>query len=228
MNNSISLVIPVYNNEKTLNKYLNECHKLLLSEKNKFEIIICDDGSKDNSLNIMQSFRKKHKNISIILHKKNLGIAPTLKDLYSHANNKYVVLFSADGGWNSKDVVRLVRSIIKSDKDVVVGKRINKQYTLKRKIISFLYNFIPQILFGVNLFDVGSIKVFKLDIYKKIKIKSKSVFFEAEFLIKAIKKGYNITAISVSHNKNNKNKSGVNYKIVIDSFLDALILRINI
>ena len=90
MNNSISLVIPVFNNEQTLNKYLTQCYKLLSREKLKFEIILCDDGSTDSSLKVMQKFQKKHKNIFIFIHKKNLGIAPTLKDLYKHAKNKYL------------------------------------------------------------------------------------------------------------------------------------------
>lgn len=228
MNNSISLVIPVFNNEQTLAQYLTECYKLLNREKLKFEIILCDDGSSDSSLKIMQKFQKKHKNIFILIHKKNLGIAPTLKDLYKQAKNKYIILFSADGGWSSKDVLRLIRFAIKTNGDIVIGERNLKQYTLIRRIISFFYNFLPRILFAKTLFDIGSIKIFKSEIFKKIKLQSKSVFFEAELLIKALNLGYNIEAISVSHKKNKKTKSGVNYKIVFDSFFDALKLRFNL
>ncbi len=228
MNNSVSLVIPVFNNASTLNKYLAECYELLNKEKIKFEILLCDDGSIDNSLIIMQKFKKNHKNVSIIIHKKNKGIAETLKDLYSQAINEYTVLFSADGGWKSIDVLRLIRFILKTNGDIVIGKRTNKKYTFLRRTISFVYNIIPLLMFGKNLFDVGSIKIFKTKIFKKIKTNSKSVFFEAEFLIKAANLGYNIKAIPVYHGRNKKNKSGVNNKIVIESFLDALKFRFSL
>lgn len=228
MNNSVSLVIPVFNNESTLKRYLVECYELLHKEKIKFEILLCDDGSSDNSLLIMQRFKKNHKNVSIIIHKKNKGIAATLKDLYSQAHNEYIVLFSADGGWRSLDTLRLIRFALKTNGDIVIGKRTHKKYTLKRKAISFTYNMLPLIMFGKNLFDVGSVKIFKSKIFKQIKTKSKSVFFEAEFLIKAANLGYNIKAISVHHKRNKRNKSGVNSKIVLDSFLDALRFRLDL
>jgi dolichol-phosphate mannosyltransferase len=222
---SVSLVIPLYNNERTAWGQLEECFRELKKTKVRFEILLCNDASSDETAGILAGFAKKHKQVKVITHKKNVGIAGTLRELYAKAVNDVTVLFSVDGEWNPEDVGKLIKKEIKSQADIVVGRRVNKQYTLGRQVVSWLYNRLPEWLYGVKTYDIGSIKAFRTELINKINPQSKSVFFEAEFLIKAQRLGYKIGVIDVSHRqKVTKTVSGVNVGVVGQAFLDLMSL----
>lgn len=226
---SVSLVVPIYNNDKTCEKILQACYIILKNICNKFEIILCNDGSFDNTGLIIEKFVKAYKNIKVIKHKKNKGIAVSLKDLYYNANCEYIILFSADGGWDTNDIIKLIDAVLRYKTSIVIGVRKNKKYTFIRHIISFMYNFLPVLVFGKRTYDAGSVKIFKSELFKKIKVKSKSVFFEAELLIKAQQMGYIVKTIHVNHRKSIKKfKSGVNIREVGKALLDILRLRFEI
>lgn len=223
---SISLVIPIYNNGKTLKKQLEQCEKILKSICRHYEIIIGEDKSFDNTKQILLKLFSKRKNYRIIFNNRNLGIATNIYQLYKKAHYDYCVLFSVDGGWNPSDIKKLIEASCRQQADIVIGKRDKKKYGLKRRIISFFYNFLPFIFFGVHTYDVGSIKVIKTVVLKKIPIQSKSVFFEAELIIKAHNAGYKITYCPVDFKKGKSDKSGPGFNLISKALLDLISLKL--
>lgn len=223
---SISLVIPIYNNETTAINQIKQCEKQLKTITNSYEILLCDDKSTDNTLFLLKENFKTNKKIHIITHTVNKGIAKTIYSLYKQAKKNYIFLFSVDGDWYPSDIPKLVMVAIKNNADMVIGKRNINTYNSYRKFISFSYNFLSSFLFGVNTYDAGSIKIIKKILIKDIEIISKSVFFEAELIIKAYKLGYNIIAYPVRFEKRRKQGSGGKLVLVIQSFFDLIKLRI--
>lgn len=225
---SISLIIPVYNNESTLYKNIVESYRIAEKLTNSFEIVICNDASTDNTTDILEEKFKKNENFKIITHKKNQGIAKTIRKLYKKAKYSYIVLFSADGDWKANDIEKMLKAAHKYNADIVIGKRKNVNYSIYRKVISFSYNFLPKILFRVDTIDAGSNKVIKKKVIDKINIQSKSVFFEAEIIIKASKLGFRIISIPIYyHKKNDKKGKGGDFKYVFNSLIDIVKLRSN-
>ncbi len=228
-NISASLVIPVFNNGDTLVEQIKECEEIISKIISNYEIIICDDKSTDNSAHLLRKHFQNKSHFNIIFHSKNKGIAKTIRELYSKAKLDNIVLFSVDGCWNPKDIEKLLLQAIESKSDIVIGKRNKSQYSMYRKIISFFYNTLPIIFFGVKTTDAGSIKVIRKKIFDSTKLVSKSVFFEAEIIIKAKKNGKVIESVPI-HFKKHKNKKGSGGKInlVASSLRDIFILRLNI
>lgn len=227
-NNSVSLVVPVYGGEMIVINQLKQCKAILQSFTKKYEIITADDKSKDATASLLKKNFENDKNFNLIFNKKNIGIAANIKKLYSHSRYSYVCLYSADGDWNPTDIKRLVNKSYRENFDIVIGKRDKSVYNPYRRLISFIYNFLPVILFRVNTIDASSIKVIKKTLFNKIKIVSESVFFEAEFIIKAKNKGYSISSIPVSfERKREKKKNPGKTKLAIISLIDLIKLRFN-
>jgi hypothetical protein len=113
-----------------------------------------------------------------------------------------------------------------TDAGIVIGKRNINEYSFSRKMVSYIYNLLPLLLFQVKTYDTGSIKIFKKEIIDSIPLTLQSVSFESEMLIKAVKKGYTIEIIPITFKKHNKKKkSGVTVRVVMLSLFDLLKLK---
>jgi dolichol-phosphate mannosyltransferase len=224
----VSLVIPIYNNATTAITQIKRCQEILKKSCSAYNIIISNDASTDDTGNMLSKHFKRNKHIVLLHQKKNLGISKNIKLLYKKASFAYIALFSVDGAWDPDDIANLMYAIHSKKSDMIIGKRRNKGYTLSRHIISFLYNSLPYILFGVKTHDAGSIKIFKKSIVQTTNVTSTSVFFEAEMIIRAFKKGYTIDYIPVHHNEKRKHaKSGVNYRVILAALKDLFALRMS-
>ncbi|MEK7502631.1 MAG: glycosyltransferase family 2 protein [Patescibacteria group bacterium] len=224
-----SLVIPVYNGELTVIEQLRLCEKILNSFTKKYEIIVADDNSRDNTSDLLKENFINNKNYKLIFNKTNIGIAKNIKNLYSQAKYEYICLYSADGDWSPYDIKKLVIHSYKNDSDIVIGKRNKRVYNPYRKIISFCYNFLPRLLFQVDTIDAGSIKVIKKTLFKKIPLLSKGVFFEAELIIRAKNERYIISSMPITFERSKlKKENGGKMKLAITSLIDLINLRLKI
>jgi len=223
---SVSLVIPIFNNSLTLSTQLRACLKIIDKYCKRYEVIVSNDASYDITEKILNNEFKNNKKLIIYHQKKNLGISKNIRFLYKKARMDYVLLFSIDGAWNPQDIGLLIKSIYSNSADIVIGKRKTKAYSLVRKTISSIYNNIIYLFFNVNSYDAGSIKIFKRKLINSFSIKSKSVFFEAEMIIRAAKKGYKIVSIPIFHKLTKKTKSSVNFKLLFFAIIDLLKLRL--
>lgn len=223
----VSVVIPLYNNSVTLKKQLSRLIRSLSAVVSTYQILICDDRSTDRSLELLQAFKRKDRHIDLLIHSKNLGIAPTLRELYEKARYEYIVLFSLDGDWEADDVARLIRSRHRTGADMVVGIRDKTVYSPYRRFVSVMYDKLTQLLYAVDTMDAGSIKIFRKKLFRELHIQSRSIFIEAELIVKAKSFGYNIQAIPITfHKKVRGSGAGGNLLNIVSSFTDLLLIRL--
>ena len=111
---TISVIVPVYNAEK----YLNKCLDSIFIQKGSFEVIVVNDGSTDNSLNILEQYAQKHSNLRIITQK-NQGVAGARNTGIKAAKNKYLTFVDSDD-WLEPDAFKKAINLIKQDKSDVV------------------------------------------------------------------------------------------------------------
>ncbi|GEM_PF-1522906 len=219
---TLSLVIPLYNNALTLQKQLDLCIRVLKSNSRSFEILICDDGSVDVSPSILKRYASRYPFIRIITHGVNQGIPKTIFHLYKEARNDYILLFSLDGDWDPEDIGKLIVAMGGTNADIVVGKRNKSVYSFYRKIVSYGYNVVTRMLFGIDTIDAGSIKLFSRSLFSGKKIISRSMFFEAEMIIRAIRNGAHMVALPVHFYKKPTDRGrGALARSVLESFFDA-------
>ncbi len=190
---SLSIVIPAYNEEAAIADTVARCDAAAARCTSDYEVIALDDTSKDNTLSILESLKARFPRLHVERHEKNQGIAKTFEDLYALASKDYVFLVSGDGQFPPELVERCMPLLDRAD--IVICNRSTKQYTLARHVISFCYRWLPRVLFGVDLYDSGSVKLVPLKVYRDIRVSSTSVFVEAERIIRAAKRGYRIAKI---------------------------------
>lgn len=226
---NVSLIIPTYNDQETILREILECETNLKTLTYSYEILVNDDKSNDNTWEVLSKNFKGKKKYTISQNKKNLGITKNIFNLYKKAKYDFILLYSADGDWNPKDIGKLIRTQIKENSDIVIGKR-NKKigYSYYRLFISFMHRLLPLLFFGVDTKDPGGIKILRKELVH-IPLISKSQFFEAEIIIRAKKKGYKVEFCPVSYKKPKTGAGyGGDFKSAVRSFFDLINLRIKI
>jgi len=118
----LSIVIPVYNEEKTITEIIKKVQAVRILGIEK-EIIIVNDCSKDSSDKIIKNLIRKYKNIKYFEHKINKGKGAALRTGFLHATGDYVVIQDADLEYNPEDFKRLIIPIKDKKADAVYGSR---------------------------------------------------------------------------------------------------------
>jgi len=187
---SISAVIPAYNEEQSIReavlRTLNTFQVLGLD----FEIIIINDGSKDQTREIVLALVNDYSNIQVLHHEKNQGSGAAFETGIAHATKDYVVFVPVD---NPLDIEDMKTYLPRMDVcDIVVGSRMERVgYGRLARFASFTYNriLIP-LLFNIGLEDVNWISIYRRNLFVDdvITFNSRSLFWLVEILIRAKKK----------------------------------------
>ena len=160
----ISIVIPVFNEEKNLEELNNRLLVTCDSLDKEFEIIYVDDGSSDNSLDIIKEFCTSHEFIHYISFYRNFGQHAAVMAGFKHSAGDIIMTLDADLQNPPEEIPKLVDKM-KDGHDIVAGRRINRKDSLLRKIPSYFMNKIISLLTGVTLNDYGCMmRVYKRDI----------------------------------------------------------------
>ena len=193
---SISLMFPLYKDKSTVELMITKSSAVLKKLKNKYEIIIVDDGCPQNSGKLAEKIAKKFSNIKIFFHKKNLGYGAALKTGLKKCKNDWIFMIDGDAEYDVDDLFRLLR--VSKNYDLVITYRYKKKYTTYRIIISWVYNVILRLIFNIKFRDISTgSRLVSRKLIKHIKLKSNSPFVGAELAIKARLAGYKVREIGI-------------------------------
>jgi len=150
----ISIVIPVFNEENNVIELYSRIKKAL-QDKN-FEVIFVDDGSTDNTLNVLRELNKKEKNIKAVSFFKNLGKSYAYSAGFEKASGNIIITMDGDLQDLPEEIPRLVNKI-NQGYQLVNGWKVNK-YVHKpiKKLNSKIYNFLTRAITGIKLNDFNS------------------------------------------------------------------------
>ena len=222
----LSIVIPTLNEEGNIEKTLNKILKI--SNKIDLNIVVVDDNSKDNTLKLVELFKKKL-DIKIIRNDKNLGLGYALMEGYLISNNPFVMFLDADLSVDESDILNLFYS--KKQNGIVIGSRYlnnSKIYGANKKkvFISYLLNIIISKFFKLGVIDVSH--SFRI-ISKNIEIVSKNYShpgFFWEMTINAKRKKFTLEEIPITFRERtfgtSKNKSFLMLLSIIKSLVNLI------
>lgn len=203
----LSIIVPVFNEEKTIKQVLVTLSKLDLTNTTK-EIIIVNDGSTDASASVISNFKFPITNTRIIHHKKNYGKGVAIRTGIKYATGDYIVIQDADTEYNPQDLNRLIEPIVQGKAQVVYGTRLKRlpHFSKEERTLQFLLHYlgnkllslVTSILYGHWITDIETgYKVFPRKAIVSMKIQAKGFEFEPEITIKLIKSGYKIFEIPI-------------------------------
>jgi glycosyltransferase involved in cell wall biosynthesis len=217
----LSILFPAYNEEAIIAEVVTEADNALRDTGYRYEIVVLDDASTDNTVIILESLAKRIPALRILRHKCNKGIIASLADLMSNARGEWLFNNGADGQWKTAEVLRMMP--LRDQYDIIVGERRERRYSIQRRFISWMFNWLSHILFGIQTYDAGSIKLFPKRLLSDVTLISTSPFREAERLIRAALNGYRIGVIPVAHYSRSSGKgSGARIGLVLASTYDLL------
>ena len=206
----LSIIIPVFNEEKTISEILRKVCKVKIPNAST-EIIVVDDGSTDLTVRNLKSQISNLKNIKFIRHKINQGKGAAVRTGIKNATGDYIIIQDADLEYDPKDIARLVIPIKKGVSQVVYGTRLKRMPNLSRdeRNLRFLLHYIgnkflsliTSILYGQWISDMETgYKLFPKSALDGIRLNSKGFDFEPEITAKLLKKGFKIQEVPITTN----------------------------
>lgn len=200
----LSVVVPCYNEEETLAK----CVRRLLAIQDRelsVQIIIVDDGSRDDSLSIANSLAGNHSEIAVLAHEVNRGKGAALRSGFARATGDFVAVQDADLEYNPEDLKDLLVPLVNGDADVVFGSRFGGQgarrvlyfwHSLGNKFLTLLSNMFTDL----NLTDMETCyKVFRREVIQSISLEEDRFGFEPEIVAKIAHMNLRIYEAGISY-----------------------------
>lgn len=198
----LSVIIPCYNEEKTIEEIVEKVLKFNLFEK---EIIIVDDCSTDKTKKIIESLANENKIIRYFFLEKNLGKGSALKRGFKEATGDIILIQDADLEYDPKDYPLLIKPFQETDADIVYGSRfLGGEYVRLHFFWHYLANRLltlaTNIITNLNMSDMETgYKVFKRDVIQSIEIKEKSFGVEPEITVKLARKKFIFYEVPISY-----------------------------
>ncbi len=218
---NISIIIPFLNEEESLNELNDWIVKVMQSNHFTYELIYIDDGSSDNSWNIVEDISAKDKNVKAIKFRRNYGKSAALNSGFEVAGGDVVITMDADLQDSPDEIPGLYIMIIENDFDIVSGWKKKRHDPITKRWPSKLYNRIARMMFGIKLHDMNcGLKAYKNEVIKNIE-----VYGEMHRYIPVIAKWAGFKKISEKIVQHRKRKHGVSkYGIerVLKGYLDIL------
>ncbi|MEK7450628.1 MAG: glycosyltransferase family 2 protein [Patescibacteria group bacterium] len=212
----LSIIIPVFNEEKTISEVLNKVNDVNIAGVEK-EIIVVDDGSTDTTALEIQNLKLKIKNLKFFHHAKNLGKGSAVRTGIKNAAGDYIIIQDADLEYDPNDIKKLVGFVKNNTSGVVYGTRLRRLPNFNRdeRTLGFLLHylgnkflsFLTSILYGQWITDMETgYKLFSRSVVKDMKLNSKRFDFEPEITAKILKKGIRIIEVPITTNPRGYNE----------------------
>lgn len=222
----VSIIVPVFNEEQRIKPFLKDMKAII---KPDWEIIFVNDGSNDNSLNVIK--KSGIKNIRIISYKTNRGKGHAVKKGVEAAKGNYIIFIDADGSIHPKQIMNMLPYLKKYE--IVVGTRASKESQVKqsllRKLTGIAFNMYVNFLYKINIKDnLCGFKGFRGSIAKGLfhNLISERWIFDVELFYKI--RNHNIDFYELPIRWNHKKNSKISF---IDPFImvfELIYLRVRL
>jgi len=219
---SVSIVIPVFEEEESLPHLYKSIKSVMDRLPNKYEIVFIDDGSKDGSLKVLEGFQKKDDKVVVVSFRRNFGQTAAMAAGFEYAEGDIIITMDADLQNDPEDIPKLLEKI--KDHDVVSGWRKNrKDKFFSRRLPSKIANGLISKVTGVGLHDYGC----TLKAYRKEVIKNVKLYGEMHRFIPAIASwvGASITEVETNHHARRFGHSKYGISRTIRVVLDLITVK---
>ena len=197
----LSVVMPIYNEQLTLRSVIGQ----VLAVGLEIELLCVDDGSTDDSRQILADLQRQYPQIKVILQPRNMGKGAALRRGIAEASGDYVIIQDADLEYDPSDYSVLLGPLIDGKADVVYGSRFlgagpHRVLYFWHSIGNSILTLLSNCLTNINLTDMETCyKVFRREIIQSIPIEENRFGFEPEITVKVAKRRLRIYEVGISY-----------------------------
>jgi glycosyltransferase involved in cell wall biosynthesis len=228
MKPEISLVIPAFNEEKTIERIIRDSDSVFRKNFRDYEIIVIDDSSTDRTKEICENLGNQLEKLALHTNEKRSGKTAAVTNGFRLSKSDVISFIDADYQYSPKDIPRLFKKL-NEGYDICSGKRTERKDSLKRHVLSNGFNLFNRYMFGIRIDDVNcGLKMFRREVLDKVRLKYLKArwFIDTEMLARAQRMGFRITQIPIEHRHREEGSSKINiYKILIETFTYAFRLK---
>jgi len=157
----VSVLVPAKDEAENLPEFVRQTREALLPLPYSCEVIIIDDGSRDATSDTLRELAAKHPFVRVVTHRSQRGIADALASGGDAARGRILVFYPADLQYRPSDIPSLVQPILDDTADIVTG---TKQGHYEKRFVSWVYNGLCRLLFGVRVTDLNSVKAYRREV----------------------------------------------------------------
>jgi glycosyltransferase involved in cell wall biosynthesis len=217
----LSIVIPAYNDSGSIEGVVREASFVARKVSPRFEILVVNDGSRDSTGEILDKLSRETEGLRVIHHGSNRGFGFTIRELYQSARGELVFSLPGDGQIRAPQLERMLP--VAPLADIVVGWREIRNDASRRKLQSYVYNFLIRFLYRVTIGDVNSVKLIHRRVLEGMTLETQSPFVDAELCISALRRGMIIRGVVVEHMPRQFGEgSGGKGRIILETIVDML------
>jgi len=164
----VSLLVPAKDEAENLPEFVRLCSEALSPAPFSFEVVVVNDGSRDDSAAVLARLRTEYPFLRVVTHRRQRGIADALESAAEAAAGDILVFYPADLQYLPADVPALVQPILTGEADIVTG---TKQGKYEKAFVSSVYNALCRRLFGVKVEDLNSVKAWRSEITRHVPLR---------------------------------------------------------
>lgn len=201
-----SVVVPLKNEAENVVELVQELEPVMQSLKMPWELICIDDGSTDNTLEILKRLKADKPYLRILTFNKNYGQSSAFDAGFRAAKGQYIITMDGDRQNDPSDIPKLIAC--SADADLVCGQRIKRRDPWNKRIISYFANKVRSRFVGDGIPDTGcSLKLYKRSCFNRIKMfHGMHRFLPALFMIE----GFKVVSVPVNHRERAKGQTKYN------------------
>ncbi len=212
----LSIIVPIYNEEHNVRVLHEQIVKVMEENSYDFEIIFINDGSTDNSLEIMKGLRP----LNIINFRKNFGQTAAMDAGFKIAKGDYLITLDGDLQNDPQDIPKMIKHLEDSDVDIVSGWRKNRKDSFSKRFVSRVANYLRGIMIVDGIHDSGC----TLKVYKKECFNNLNLYGEMHRFIPALLqiKGFKVGEVVVAHRPRVADQTKYGFSRTVKGLLDML------
>jgi glycosyltransferase involved in cell wall biosynthesis len=218
---SISLVLPAHDEAKNIGRLLSQAQEILPQISKEHEIIVVDDGSRDETARVVARFE----GVRLLRHEQNRGYGAALRTGLQSARMGWVFFTDADLQFDLRDLAELLA--VSSETDIVAGYRAPRRDPPMRRLLGWGWGCLVRWLYGLDVRDVDcAFKLFRRQVLREVPIESVGAFVNTEILVRASAAGFRIRQIPVRHfPRTAGSPSGARPRVIFRAIRELLGLR---
>ncbi len=221
---SLSLVLPAHNEADNIEIVVRQALEILPHYCDDFEIIVVNDGSRDQTPAIIDRLAREDNRVRPIHHPRNRGYGGALKSGFSASTKHYVMFMDADRQFDIADI-RLLSPFVPLF-DIVAGFRMERSDPIHRRINAEIFNIAVRVLFGVHMRDLDcAFKIFRGELLRSLELTSSGALINAEIQAKLRRQGATLVQVGVPHHPRVAGQAtGGSVRVILRAMRETVIL----